>query len=96
MADNPRKTVSVHITGRVQGVWFRGWTREQALNLGVNGWIANRADGSVSGVFEGSPDAVDALIAACRDGPPLANVLDMRTEPLAAGGFSDFEVRPTY
>jgi acylphosphatase len=69
----------VHITGRVQGVGFRAWTRERAQGLGVSGWVRNRSDGSVEAVVSGPNGAVETLIAALHEGPPAAKVEDVRT-----------------
>ncbi len=66
--------VSVLVSGRVQGVWFRGWTQEKALALGLTGWVRNRADGRVEALIAGPEDRVAELIAALRDGPPAARV----------------------
>lgn len=74
----------VSITGRVQGVWYRGWTAETAQALGLRGWVRNRADGSVEALFCGPQDAVDRMMDACRRGPPAAAVRDVRSEPAAA------------
>lgn len=68
------KTVRVVVSGRVQGVWFRGWTIETARGLGLDGWVRNRRDGTVEAVFAGPADAVDDMVRACRDGPPFARV----------------------
>ncbi|MGD9868013.1 MAG: acylphosphatase [Hyphomicrobiales bacterium] len=92
----PVRTVHVIITGRVQGVWFRGWTVETARGLGLDGWVRNRRDGSVEAVFSGEPDRVAAMLAACEQGPPAAKVnsvevSEVRAPPEASG----FEVRPT-
>ncbi|WP_170294762.1 acylphosphatase [Roseospira navarrensis] len=84
-------TVRARITGRVQGVWFRGWTEETARSLGVDGWVRNRADGSVEAVFQGPPDAVGRMLSACHEGPPAAKVTQVSHEPAppldAGGGF---------
>jgi len=80
----------VHVTGRVQGVWFRAWTRERAQELGVSGWVRNRSDGSVEAVVSGPCEAVEALIAALHEGPPAAEVEDVRvteTETPTEPGF---------
>ena len=80
----------VVVTGRVQGVWFRAWTRAQAQALGVTGWVRNRADGSVEAVLAGSDTAVKALITALHEGPPAARVEDVQvadTEPPSESGF---------
>ncbi len=68
------KCVQVRISGRVQGVWFRGWTREQALLLGLSGWVRNRRDGTVEVVFLGQAKDVDHMIKLCRTGPSMARV----------------------
>ncbi len=75
------KAVRVHIFGRVQGVWYRGWTVDTALELGVEGWVRNRRDSSVEGLFVGPAVAVDALIEACRQGPRAAIVMDVEVLP---------------
>lgn len=81
----------VHIEGQVQGVWYRGWTVEQALALGLDGWVRNRIDGSVEAVAAGPADKVEALIARCHQGPPAARVDRVTVEEtpgLVAAGFS--------
>ncbi len=64
----------VRIEGRVQGVWYRGWTVRAARRLDLSGWVHNNADGSVEAVFTGDAAKVDAMIQRCRRGPPAANV----------------------
>lgn len=70
----------VRIHGRVQGVFFRDWTTDRALSLGVRGWVRNRLDGSVELLAHGEEEAVEALIAACRTGPPAARVERIEVE----------------
>lgn len=83
----------VIVRGRVQGVFFRAATREEAVAAGLAGWVRNRGDGSVEAVFEGAPDAVDRLVAFARGGPPQARVdaVDVREEP--PEGLRGFDVR---
>lgn len=71
----------VRIHGRVQGVFFRNWTMDKALALGVQGWVRNRRDGSVELLAHGADEAVEALIAECRTGPPAAQVERIEVEP---------------
>jgi acylphosphatase len=82
-------TIRVRITGRVQGVWYRGWTVDHARRLGLSGWVRNRRDGSVEAVFAGPEEAVRAMIELCRRGPPAALVHDVaeqiETEPVTPG-----------
>ena len=66
--------VQVLIRGRVQGVGFRAWTEITALELGVEGWVRNRRDGSVEALFAGSEEVVLTMAELCRDGPPGAKV----------------------
>jgi acylphosphatase len=77
-------TVRVRISGRVQGVWYRGWTVDQARRLGLSGWVRNRRDGSVEAVFSGPEQAVRAAIELCRQGPPAARVREV-TEQIETG-----------
>jgi acylphosphatase len=79
----------IFVTGRVQGVFFRNWTVATANQLGVDGWVRNRSDGSVEIHACGAAAALDRLIAACRAGPPAAavervEVIDSN-EPCAPG-----------
>jgi|SRR5882672_12569041 len=67
-------TVRVRIRGRVQGVWYRGWTEEEAARRELRGWVRNRRDGSVEALFCGPAAIVDDMIEACRKGPPAARV----------------------
>ena len=71
------KTVRVVIEGRVQGVFFRAWTAQEAEARGLNGWVRNRRDGAVGARFAGPGADVDGMIAACRQGPPMAHVTDV-------------------
>jgi acylphosphatase len=82
--------VQVRIEGRVQGVWFRGWTLQQARQRGLAGWVRNRVDGSVEALFAGPPDAVTAMVADCHRGPPAALVLVVHQTPAPLPDFSDF------
>ena len=70
------KQVSAHaiISGRVQGVFFRVETQRAAERCGVFGWVRNRPDGTVEAVFEGEQQAVDAILAWCKEGPNLSVV----------------------
>jgi acylphosphatase len=65
-----------HLTvrGRVQGVGYRAFVEREALKRGVEGWARNLKDGSVEAVLAGPPDAVEAVIEACRRGPFNARV----------------------
>jgi acylphosphatase len=89
------KSMRVVIEGRVQGVGFRAWTEYEALSRGLRGWVRNRRDGSVEAVFAGDEGAVDAMVAACRQGPRAANVTQLSAEPIADDGKPGFRALPT-
>jgi acylphosphatase len=69
----------VQIEGRVQGVFFRDSCAREARALGIAGFVRNRGDGGVEAVFEGSPDAVERMVAWCHHGPPRAVVTTVRS-----------------
>jgi acylphosphatase len=71
------------VSGRVQGVWFRASTRDQALSLGIRGYANNRPDGRVEVLACGEQAAVDRLRAWLWEGPPHAQVTDVRCESAA-------------
>lgn len=84
------KTLRLVITGRVQGVGFRHFTRDAAARLGLDGWVRNRADGSVEALARGDDAALDAFRAALRRGPPAARVdgiAEHADETIPAAGF---------
>ena len=82
------------ISGRVQGVFFRMETKRAADGIGVFGWARNLRDGTVEALFEGDKDRVDAVLAWCQEGPPHANVSDVKVDwEDYAGEFSKFDVR---
>jgi acylphosphatase len=79
--EKPRSVrANVKISGMVQGVFFRAYTREKAVQMGVTGWVRNLRDGRVGGLFEGNQRAVSELISWCRKGPPSARVKDVDVE----------------
>lgn len=87
----------VRITGRVQGVWYRGFVVENARELGVAGWVRNRSDGSVEAELVGEGGAINELLRRCRSGPPAARVDKVNARPIPAPSPlpNGFEQRPT-
>ena len=90
------KAVNAVISGKVQGVWFRAWTMEQAQKRGLAGWVRNRNDGTVEALFAGPADKVDDMLQACHRGPPLARVAGVAVTPASFPHNGGFEQRSTY
>ena len=88
-------TRRLHIHGRVQGVFYRGWSVETARSLGLRGWVRNRSDGSVEMLVLGDAEQVEAMIARCREGPPAARVDRVDVAEDAEEAPAAFEARPT-
>ncbi len=88
-----QKTIHFLVSGRVQGVFFRQRTKEQAEMFGLNGWVRNRPDGSVEGMAQGSDPALESLREWLKRGPPMARVLTLDWEVTEAGEFTAFEVK---
>ena len=86
-----QKTVRVIVQGKVQGVWFRSWTKENAERLGLKGWVRNRKDGTVEAVFSGPENAVDDMLARCHQGPSSAKV-----QTVSAEAYPDLPPRPGF
>jgi len=89
-----KTTLHLHISGRVQGVWYRESMRLEAERLGVAGWVRNGRDGSVEAMVQGEKSAVGALIEWAWKGPPAARVDAVAVTP-ANGVYSSFERLPT-
>lgn len=70
--------VRLEVSGRVQGVGFRWFTREKARRWGLAGWVRNRPDGSVEILVEGSTESIRGFIAMIRSGPPGSSVAEVR------------------
>jgi acylphosphatase len=88
-------TVRVLIEGRVQGVWFRGWTVEQAEARKLSGWVRNLVDGRVEALFHGPSHVVRDMVEACHRGPPAALVTRVESETSSEVPPAGFHQRPT-
>jgi acylphosphatase len=87
------RSVYVRISGLVQGVGFRAWTERRANSLGVSGWVRNTAEGDVEALFSGAPAAIDAMLAACSDGPRFARVASVEVLDEADPAIGPFTIR---
>jgi acylphosphatase len=88
-----RRRAVLRIRGKVQGVFYRDSARARALELGLTGRVRNLPDGSVEAVVEGAPEAVEAFVTWCHQGPPQARVTEVeRVDEAARGEFSTFTV----
>ena len=83
----------VIVTGRVQGVFFRGTCAAEARRLGVGGWVRNLPDARVEAIFEGPEAAVEQMVLWCRHGPDLARVDGVEVRAEEPVGDVDFRVR---
>ena len=88
-----RSAVYLSVKGRVQGVGFRASTREQALQLGLDGWAKNCPDGTVEIHAEGDKATLEDFISWCRKGPPTAQVMNLDVQWVATQNLSHFEIR---
>jgi acylphosphatase len=83
------------ISGRVQGVFYRGWAEQNARALGINGWVRNLRGGEVELLASGSEQAVDELIRRCRQGPPAAEVSTIEVSDSDEDAPAGFAQKPT-
>lgn len=83
----------VFISGKVQGVWFRGTTKQIAETLGLSGWVRNLPDGRVEAVFEGSEEDVRKAVEWCHKGPPSARVEKVEVFYEEPENLNGFEIR---
>ena len=90
--EHGRKTVLARVTGQVQGVGFRFWTRSEAEKLGLTGWVRNEADGSLTALMVGSEAAVSAMLENLWRGPPGAMVSSVTSEETIVPGEAAFSI----
>ena len=82
------------IIGKVQGVWYRASTQDEAVRLGLTGWVANMPDGSVEAHAEGDKSVIETFVKWCHEGPPLACVDKVAVQWIEpTGKFSEFGVQ---
>jgi acylphosphatase len=89
-----KRRVRVWISGRVQGVFFRAFTRDAAVREGIAGWVRNLPDGRVEALFEGDAECVERMLEWCYEGSPGSRVenVQVREEPFQ-NEFLTFDIR---
>ncbi|MGZ5040757.1 MAG: acylphosphatase [Usitatibacter sp.] len=93
MSERVTRRLAIH--GRVQGVGFRESMRREAERIGVTGWVANRADGSVEAIVQGTAHQVAEITRWARSGPEESQVTEVASSE-ASGEFRAFEKRASY
>jgi acylphosphatase len=88
--------VHVRVSGRVQGVFYRAFTKDRAKGLGIKGWVRNLPGGGVEAVLEGERQKVGELLKFMKSGPSGSMVLGMELSELECRGYQDFEIRYQY
>ena len=86
------RCVSIHVTGQVQGVFFRETAKAMAVELGVAGLVRNEPDGSVYMEVEGDDALIEKFVAWCQDGPEQAKVENVEVKRLPLRDFDGFQV----
>ena len=87
------QTVSLHITGKVQGVYYRQSARTKAHSLGITGWVQNLPDLSVQILATGHTGPLNELMEWCKKGPPAAMVAQVTVTEQALEIFEEFIIR---
>ncbi|MDX9714571.1 MAG: acylphosphatase [Dissulfurispiraceae bacterium] len=86
--------IHLSVSGQVQGVFYRAFTKKNADSLGIKGWVRNMPDGSVEAVIEGEKEAIDSMIQLCRQGPPASCVDNVVANPDSSQeDFDGFQIR---
>ncbi len=85
-------TFTLHITGKVQGVFYRQSAKDKAMELGLKGQTWNNPDGSVTIVVNGNMSEIEHLLEWCRQGPPRAQVNSVEISETADQDFPDFRI----
>lgn len=87
-----KKSVRLYISGLVQGIFFRGFVKENAEKLNLKGFVRNLEDGRVEVFIEGNPDDVRKMIAICKKGPKHSEIKEVKEKAEKFQGFKNFKV----
>nr|WP_319382465.1 acylphosphatase [uncultured Roseibium sp.] len=88
-------TVHVVVEGRVQGVGYRGWCADAAVERRLSGWVRNLKTGAVEATFSGPSDAVSDMVEHLWSGPAFARVRAVTPTPSDKALMGEFEIRET-
>lgn len=91
--ESQKHRVTIRISGKVQGVWFRASTKQKAQELNLTGWVRNEPDGSVAAEAEGGKVDLQTFIDWCHVGSPAAEVDRVDVEWKEPEGYSSFEIK---
>jgi acylphosphatase len=95
MSESDFTHLRLRIEGFVQAVGYRNYVIEQATRLGVDGWVRNRADGTVEALVSGANAAVETLVGLCMKGPPGSTVKNVELHKAEAPAEKGFRRRPS-
>ena len=90
------QSLSIIVTGKVQGVWFRQSTKDKALELGITGEVSNQPDGAVKIIATGTKEQLSLFTDWCKQGPPKANVTNLDVEELTLQTFKSFTMERSW
>lgn len=93
--DTDLTSLRLRIEGFVQAVGYRHFAIQKATDLGLNGWIRNRSDGTVEAVISGGTKAVESFVQACMKGPTGSRVENVELSPAQAPEEPGFKRRPS-
>lgn len=87
-----QKTVHGFISGRVQGVWFRAFVKDQSIKSNITGWTRNLKDGRVEVMLSGEESDLELVCKALHKGPPLSRVDEVSISSIEHQHFNDFTI----
>jgi acylphosphatase len=87
-----RQTLSIIVSGKVQGVYYRQSAKLKALEIGLTGTVMNLPDNTVQVIITGTQEQINQLVEWCRKGPPKAIVTNIIVKELPLQSFTDFTI----
>ena len=87
-----KKSVRLHLTGSVQGIFFRQFVKDNADKFNVKGYVRNLEDGRIEIFLEGDQEKVDSMILVCKSGPKHANIRKIEEKPEPFQEFKEFKI----